>query len=153
MICATSFAETEDVQIGESTNTVIAALGEPKGIIESGTYQVLIYPRGEIVFRNGRATSVALLTPAEAERKQAMWRRKEAEWRRLQAEVAKRAAAEAAAKAARHRAAAGSPMLMPDAPKSDAAPEMTEEEKERFKADKAATQLLIDFGYATNDDW
>ena len=31
--------------------------------------------------------------------------------------------------------------------------EMSAEEKQRFKADKQATQLLIDFGYATNDDW
>jgi hypothetical protein len=31
--------------------------------------------------------------------------------------------------------------------------EMTETEKARFKADKGASQLLIDFGYATNSDW
>jgi hypothetical protein len=31
--------------------------------------------------------------------------------------------------------------------------EMTEEEKACFKADKAAMQMLIDFGYATSDDW
>jgi len=31
--------------------------------------------------------------------------------------------------------------------------EMTEEEKLRFKADKDAVQMLIDFGYAASDDW
>ncbi len=31
--------------------------------------------------------------------------------------------------------------------------EMTEEEKARFKADKDALQMLIDFGYAEGDDW
>jgi hypothetical protein len=31
--------------------------------------------------------------------------------------------------------------------------EMTEEEKALFKADKDAMQMLIDFGYATGEDW
>lgn len=31
--------------------------------------------------------------------------------------------------------------------------EMTEEEKVRFKADREASQMLIDFGYAAGNDW
>jgi hypothetical protein len=137
-VSVASFAETEDVQIGETTNDVITALGEPKGIIRSGAYQVLIYPRGEIVFRNGHATSVALLTPVEAQRKQAVWRRREAEWKRLQAVVAQKAAAEAAAKAAQTKATPR-PAAVPKL--DEAAPEMTEAEKREARIEELQVEI------------
>lgn len=53
-------ATTPAVQLGDSLSDIKAKLGEPRSDLEAGDQIILIYPDGQIVLRNGRATSIEL---------------------------------------------------------------------------------------------
>jgi len=111
-------------------------------LIESGSYHVLVYPSGEIVFRDGKVTSVALLTPEQTAIKQEHWRRREAEWKRHQAAEAERArAARATAAAQRARPAAGPAPSSPGSAKSEK-PKMTKAEKRETEIEELKAKIV-----------
>jgi len=81
-------AESEDVKIGDTLESVRKALGEPRGLIMDETYQLLQYDRGRVELHDGFVSSVNIVSEEEAERMR-IERERIAEERRL-AEAARR---------------------------------------------------------------
>jgi murein DD-endopeptidase MepM/ murein hydrolase activator NlpD len=53
------------VQLGDSLITIKAKLGDPRSIVEAGDQMILVYPAGQILLKNGQATSIEMgWTPA-----------------------------------------------------------------------------------------
>lgn len=48
--------------LGDCPLNVVRALGEPRGELTRGDYRIYVYPRGRVVFRKDRVSSVDLLT-------------------------------------------------------------------------------------------
>ncbi|MEI6166946.1 MAG: hypothetical protein WCS52_07105 [bacterium] len=74
-------AGAEEIKVGDTVEVVVKELGKPQGRITSGAYDLYIYPRGKVEFKNGTVTTVELVTEEEATS-----RRLELEQRRLEAE-------------------------------------------------------------------
>jgi hypothetical protein len=74
-------AGAEEIKVGDTVESVVKELGKPQGRITSGVYDLYIYPRGKVEFKNGTVTTVELVSEEEATS-----RRLEQEKRRLEAE-------------------------------------------------------------------
>lgn len=57
----------QDVKRGDSRESVLEKLGNPRGRLTSGDYEVYTYERGKIELRNGHVVEVDLISAAEAE--------------------------------------------------------------------------------------
>lgn len=65
--CATvSFAAAPEIRLGDSLETVIAALGEPIGELHVGSRSLMYFERGNVEFRDGKVVGARLVSPEEA---------------------------------------------------------------------------------------
>lgn len=92
------------VDSGDTREAVIAELGQPTGTASVGSSAILFYDRGEVKLRDGRVTTVNLvsaetLAAREAAEAEALQRREEAELARLERLEAQGRATYAAKKA------------------------------------------------------
>jgi hypothetical protein len=56
----------EEIKVGDTPEVVVKELGKPQGRISSGVYDLYIYPRGKVEFKNGAVTTVELVSEEEA---------------------------------------------------------------------------------------
>src|SRR6056297_3008825 len=75
-------AMAEEVLVGDSKEDVLSALGEPRGRIASGEYELLDYERGRIELQDGKVVSVDLMSPRQLARSKAEAARRREEERR-----------------------------------------------------------------------
>lgn len=66
MLGLAALARAGDIEIGDPAAKVRDLLGEPRGDIRSGSYELLQYNRGRVELRDGVVTSVDLVSEAEA---------------------------------------------------------------------------------------
>lgn len=58
-------AASSTVELGQTRDQAIAALGKPIGLIELTDKTLLLYPQGELTLRDGKITEIDLMTEAE----------------------------------------------------------------------------------------
>jgi hypothetical protein len=90
-----SDAQAEDttatlVAVGDTADMVHERLGEARGFIRSGDYEVLLYPLGKVELRGGVVTAVNLVSQAEADERQRQ-READAQARREQQDARRQA--------------------------------------------------------------
>ena len=88
-VAGVMLAGAEEIKVGDTTEAVVRELGKPQGRITSGAYELYIYSRGKVEFKNGSVTTVELVSEEEAAA-----RRLEQEKRRQEAEQRTQAAQE-----------------------------------------------------------
>ncbi|MFP4069102.1 MAG: hypothetical protein ACOCVJ_01045 [Verrucomicrobiota bacterium] len=69
-----------EIQLGDSLDAILEALGEPAGLIELRDKTLLLYPRGEVTLKEDRVVEVDLMTEAEFTADQARLEREREEW-------------------------------------------------------------------------
>jgi hypothetical protein len=55
----------DEIQVGDSREQVVAALGAPQGVMKLGGTEILTYERGTIELEQDRVTTFSLLTPEQ----------------------------------------------------------------------------------------
>ncbi len=81
-------ATADEVNPGDSRETVLRTLGNPSGTVMFGDVEILHYPRGQVELEHGKVVGSSILTEAEFRRREAARRAEEEE------EVARRQAEE-----------------------------------------------------------
>ena len=79
-------ALSDEINVGDTRDEVIQALGEPKGSSAFAGIEILYYPRGQVEIESGKVVSHSLITPGELEARTKK-RLKEEEARRQREEL------------------------------------------------------------------
>lgn len=84
LLSAAAYGAADAVRVGDERAHVYDLLGQPRGYMAYGTTEVLSYERGRVELKDGRVTSVSLISEAELARRRAEEeRRRIAEQERL----------------------------------------------------------------------
>ena len=75
-----AMAATSEIELGQSVEKTMHILGNPIGTLQLGSKTILMYPQGDITFREGRVSEIDLLTDAEFAVKQERQRLEREEW-------------------------------------------------------------------------
>jgi hypothetical protein len=76
-----------DVKVGDSLEQVLSAMGEPRGEIKAGTYQLLYFERGRVELRNGKVSKMDLVSEAQQEKIRLSREKQQAEAAQMAAEA------------------------------------------------------------------
>lgn len=79
VVCLALIGRAGDLKVGATYSDVMAALGEPKGSIDSGGYQLLYYERGKVELRSNVVVKIDLISEDEAVKRRLLRERQEAE--------------------------------------------------------------------------
>jgi len=72
--------ETAKIKSGQSIQQATTILGEPIGVLELGVKTLLIYPQGDITFRDGVVSEINLMTDAQFAAEQVRKKIERQEW-------------------------------------------------------------------------
>lgn len=81
-------AASSTVELGQTREQAIAALGKPIGLIELTDKMLLLYPQGELTLRDGKITEIDLMTETEFAANQEQLKLEREQWRLQQQELA-----------------------------------------------------------------
>lgn len=76
----TLLAPAASVEMGQTSEQVLAALGKPIGTIELREKTLLLYPQGEITLKQGKVTEIDLMSEEQFEADQERLRAEREEW-------------------------------------------------------------------------
>lgn len=78
--CITSFATGQSIEIGQTEENVLEALGKPMGSIALRDKTLLLYPQGEITVKDGKVSHIDLMKAEEFAADQERLKQEREQW-------------------------------------------------------------------------